>query len=102
MHHLKTGAEPFTPVSDTVGSTSTPVVQDVKAVPTANGAVTPSGGKQRLALSISETADLLGVSDKSVRRLIDRGLIRPSRALRHLRIPRWEIDRFLRDSISES
>jgi excisionase family DNA binding protein len=52
----------------------------------------------RLACSIQETARVLGVCDKSIRRLILRGLIRPSRALRHLLIPKTEIDRFLRDT----
>jgi len=52
----------------------------------------------RLAYSIQETAQMLGVCDKSVRRLILRGLLRPSRALRHLRIPKDELDRFLRDT----
>lgn len=41
---------------------------------------------------------MLGVCDKSVRRLILRGLIRPSRALRHILIPKDEIDRFLRET----
>jgi excisionase family DNA binding protein len=49
----------------------------------------------RLAYSVQETARMLGVCDKSVRRLILRGLIRPSRALRHILIPSDEIDRFL-------
>ena len=52
----------------------------------------------RLAYSVQETAHMLGVCDRSVRRLILRGLIRPSRALRHIRIPRDEIERFLRDT----
>lgn len=52
----------------------------------------------RLAFSIQETAQMLGVCDKSIRRLIDRGLIRPSRALRHLLIPKDEIERFLRET----
>lgn len=52
----------------------------------------------RLAYSVQETAQMLGVCDKSVRRLIIRGLIRPSRALRHIRIPKDEIERFLRDT----
>jgi len=52
----------------------------------------------RLAYSIQETAQMLGVCDKSVRRLILRGLLRPSRALRHLLIPKDELDRFLRDT----
>lgn len=52
----------------------------------------------RLAYNIRETARMLGVCDKSVRRLILRGLIRPSRALRHILIPKTELDRFLRDT----
>lgn len=49
----------------------------------------------RLAYSVKEAADLLGVSEKSIRRLIDRGLLKASRALRHLLIPKKEIERFL-------
>lgn len=52
----------------------------------------------RLANSAQETARVLGICDKSVRRLILRGLIRPSRALRHILIPKEEIERFLRDT----
>ena len=52
----------------------------------------------RLAYSVHETAGMLGICDKSVRRLILRGLIRPSRALRHILVPREEIERFLRDT----
>ena len=49
----------------------------------------------RLAYSLKETAQMLGISEKSVRRLIARNLLRPSRALRHLLIARSEIERFL-------
>ena len=49
----------------------------------------------RLALSVKETAAVIGVSVPSVRRLIERGLLRPSRALRHLRISAAEVERFL-------
>lgn len=52
----------------------------------------------RLAYSVQEAALILGVSEKSVRRLIVRGLLRPSRALRHLLIPRKEIERFLEET----
>ena len=58
----------------------------------------PGGENGRLAYSVQETARMLGVCDKSIRRLIWRGLIRPSRALRHILIPKDEIDRFLRDT----
>lgn len=53
----------------------------------------------RLAYSVRETASMLGVSEKSVRRLVVRGLLRPSRALRHLLIPRSEIERFLKETL---
>ena len=52
----------------------------------------------RLAFSIHGTALVLGICDKSVRRLILRRLMRPSRALRHLLIPRDEIERLLREA----
>jgi excisionase family DNA binding protein len=52
----------------------------------------------RLAYSVQETAQLLGICDKSVRRLILRGLIRPSRALRHILISKDEIERFLHET----
>lgn len=54
----------------------------------------------RLAFSVAETASILGVSEKSVRRLISRGLLRSSRALRHLLIPRKEIERFLNNTVT--
>jgi DNA-directed RNA polymerase specialized sigma24 family protein len=63
-----------------------------------NSAHEPGLTAQRLAYSLKETAAMLGICEKSVRRLILRGLIRPSRALRHILIPRQEIERFLRDT----
>lgn len=53
---------------------------------------------ERLALSVKETAEALGVCEKTVRRLIQRRLLRASRALRHLLIPRTEIERLLRET----
>jgi len=50
----------------------------------------------RLAYSIKETAKIIGVSEKSVRRLIDRGILKSSKALRHIRITHAEIERFLK------
>ncbi len=55
----------------------------------------------RLAFSVRETAEILGVSEKSVRRLVSRGLLHSSRALRHLLIPKKEIERFLEDTTTE-
>ena len=49
------------------------------------------------AMKIPAAAKYLGgVSHITVRRLIKRGLIKPSRALRHVLIPISELDRFLR------
>jgi excisionase family DNA binding protein len=56
----------------------------------------------RLAFSVRETAKILGVSEKTVRRLISRGLLRASRALRHLLIAKKEIERFLDETTDRS
>ena len=52
----------------------------------------------RLAFSVRETADALGISEKTVRRLVFRRLLNPSRALRHLLISKKEVERFLADT----
>jgi len=65
---------------------------------TTTSQLTPTTPSPRLAYSVHETACMLGVCDKSVRRLILRRLIRPSRALRHILIPKDEIERFLRET----
>jgi hypothetical protein len=50
------------------------------------------------ALKLKGAAEYLGgVSQITVRRLIDRGLIKPNRALRHILIPIGELERFLRE-----
>lgn len=61
----------------------------------------PQSSNGRLAFSVKETAELLGVSDKTVRRLINRRLLRPSRALRTHLIPRKEIERFLEQTTTK-
>ena len=60
-----------------------PITQETKTAPVG-------------ALKIKDAAKYLGdVSQITVRRLIERGLIKPNRALRHLLIPISELDRFL-------
>jgi excisionase family DNA binding protein len=49
----------------------------------------------RLAYKINEASALLGVSVITIRRAIDRGLIKPSRAFRHVLISAGELQRFL-------
>ncbi len=52
----------------------------------------------RKAYKLSEAADLLGVSQVTVRRMIKRGLLKPCRALRHVLISAEELNRFLTNS----
>lgn len=67
-------------------------------VPLAPSPTPPPMEASRLAYTVQEAAQMLGVSDKTVRRLIARRLLRVSRALRHLRIPKGELERFLKDT----
>ena len=53
----------------------------------------------QLAYSMKETAKLLGVSYITVHRLLRRGLLKSSSALRCKRIPRSEIERFLKTTM---
>ncbi|MBI5387809.1 MAG: helix-turn-helix domain-containing protein [Verrucomicrobia bacterium] len=55
----------------------------------------------RLAYTMRETAEILGVSYITVWRLLQRGKLRASDAIRNKIIPRTEIERFLRDTTSE-
>lgn len=48
-----------------------------------------------IAYKIKDAASLLGVSVVSLRRAIRRGLIRPSRAFRHVLISSVELNRFI-------
>jgi len=53
----------------------------------------------RLAFTMRETAEILGVSYITVHRLLKRGKMRASDAIRNKVIPRTEIERFLKESI---
>lgn len=53
----------------------------------------------RLALSRREAAKLLNIHVNSLDRLVRRGLIRPSRALRKPLFTRDELERFLVDTV---
>lgn len=55
-----------------------------------------SGDVRPAALKSKQACQYLGgISPITLRRLIDRGLIRRNRALRHIVIPVAELDRFL-------
>ena len=53
----------------------------------------------KLAYSAKETAKILGCGYMTVLRLIERGLLRSSGAMRNKMIPRTEIDRFLKTTL---
>jgi excisionase family DNA binding protein len=55
----------------------------------------------RLAYTMQETADILGVSYITVHRLLKRGHLKSCSALRHKLIPMTEIQRFLRETMED-
>lgn len=55
----------------------------------------------RLAYTMAETAQMLGVSYITVFRLLKRGKLRASTALRSKVIARTEIERFLRETTAQ-
>jgi excisionase family DNA binding protein len=68
-------------------------METTTAIPTATPAETP----ERLAYSIEEAAQMLGVHYFSIYRLIQRGKLKPCRALRgKFLIPRTELIKLLK------
>src|SRR4051794_1232476 len=53
----------------------------------------------RLAYTMRETATILGVSYITVHRLLQRGLLKSTKSLRHKIISRKEIERFLKETV---
>lgn len=54
---------------------------------------------KRLAYTMRETAEILGLSYSTVHRLIQRRLLKASLAVRRKIIPRAEIERFLKETL---
>jgi len=52
-------------------------------------------GSSRMFYSVGEVSELFGISRKSVYRLLDRGILKSSSALRHKMIPRSSVEGFL-------
>lgn len=52
-------------------------------------------GSGRIFYSVPEVSEMFGISNKSVYRLLARGLLKSSNALRHKRISRNSIDEFI-------
>jgi excisionase family DNA binding protein len=68
-------------------------------MPTDNQSERPALPK--LAYTMEETAQVMGVSYITVHRLLKRGLLRSSTALRSKLIPRAEIERFLKATLTK-
>jgi predicted DNA-binding protein YlxM (UPF0122 family) len=52
-------------------------------------------GSSRMFYSVGEVAETFGISRKSVYRLLDRGLLQSSSALRHKMITKRSVEQFL-------
>lgn len=59
----------------------------------------PNGKHQKEFLTVKEVAEIIGISDKSVRRLQKRGFFKSSSALRTKQIPRSEIERYKAETV---
>ena len=57
-----------------------------------------AGNSGRMCYSVKQTAELLGVSKITVYRLLERGLLRSSSAVRTKVIPKSEIEWFLKEA----
>ena len=57
-----------------------------------------SNGSERDFYSVSEVSVRFNVSKKTIYRLLDRGLLKSSSALRHKRISRASVEKFVADT----
>ena len=55
---------------------------------------------KRIFLSVEEVAQLFGLSKKTVYRLLDRGLLRSSNAVRHKMILKASVDEFIAKTVN--
>ena len=55
---------------------------------------------KRIFLSVEEVAQLFGLSKKTVYRLLDRGLLRSSNAVRHKMILKASVDEFVAKTVN--
>jgi excisionase family DNA binding protein len=84
---------------DTVNTTGRVEASEKQAANSQNINAT-TNALPRLAFTMKETAEILGVSYITVHRLLKRGKLRASDAIRNKVIPKTEIERFLRESIA--
>ena len=63
------------------------------------GCISLRDAQRRRFITVRQAAYLLQMSEKSVRRAIDRGLLRTSKGLRVIRIPSEEIENYTRYTV---
>ena len=59
-----------------------------------------TSASERIFLSVEEVAERFGISKKSVYRLLDRGLLKASSALRHKMILKKSVDEFVKNTVN--
>jgi excisionase family DNA binding protein len=69
----------------------------VKTIPESDGHGASS--LPRISYKIGEAAKILGVAPITIRRAIDRGLLKPCRLFRHPLIPRDQLERLIEGSV---
>jgi len=62
--------------------------------------VTQTSSKARVFFSVLEVSEMFGISPKSVYRLLKRGLLKSSSALRHKRISKDSIESFIATTVN--
>jgi helix-turn-helix protein len=77
-----------------IGENSQPISMSTQTNPSA---ITRTEGPVGALKSPDARKYLGGISVPTMQRLIQRGLLKPNRSLRHLLFPIAELDRFLRD-----
>jgi excisionase family DNA binding protein len=75
-----------------------PTVVQAQAENPKQVAIQTTDGLPRLAFTIKETADMLGVAPQTIYRFIRRGLLKSSFASRKIIISKVEIERFLKET----
>jgi len=75
------------------------MTQDIKPAKTGDTIKRASNQLPKLLYTIKETAYLLSVSEKSVRRFLERGLLQTSKALRTKLITRESIEKFVKATV---
>jgi hypothetical protein len=90
--HVEVDLEQFLPIAELIAARMPSAPSEIQTE------TSESTKLERLAFSVKETSEMLGIAEKTVHRLLGRGLLKSSGALRHKLVPRAEIERFLHET----